>query len=570
MAPLRFGIPQGGSYEDICARFRWDIPDRFNIGVEICDAHADGTNRPALITDDLDGPARTWSFDEMKALSNQVANMLAAHGVVRGDRVGILLPQRVETALAHIAVYKLGAIALPLFTQFGPDSLEHRLAHSGARALITDSESLANVQAIQTRLLDLETIFVVDGAHGRVDFWSELARASDAFTPVRTWSDTPALIIYTSGAMGRPKGALHGHRALLGQIPGMQFSHDLFPQPADRFWTQADWAWGAGLLGGLLPSLYFGVPVVAHRARRFDPGQVFDMMARHAVRNVLLPPTALRLMRDTGAASRRHGLRSVASGGETLGDDVVEWCRETFGLDVNDCYGQTEANLVVGNCHAVYPGRSGSIGRAIPGHDVAVVSPEGSPMGTGEQGIIAIRAPDPSQMLRYWNDDHGTAAKYAGPWLLTGDLGTKDRDGYLWFAGRDDDVISSGGYRIGPADIEACIARHPAVLRAAAIGAPDAVRGQVVKAFVQLRPGMQASVALAAEITAMVRTRLAAYQHPREIEFIDDLPMTAAGVPQRAALRARVKTPATLPAASRPDSASAPGHGAAGPEPGPR
>ena len=540
MAATRFSVPRLGSYEAIVAAFRWDIPERFNIGVEVCDVHADGTGRPALIVDDLEAPARVYSFDEMKALSNQVANMLAAHGVGRGDRVAILLPQRVETALAHIAVYKSGAIALPLFTQFGPDALEHRLAHSGARALITDSENVAKIEAIRAALPDLIDIFVVDGAQGHLDFWAELARASDAFTPVDTRSDTPALIVYTSGTTGRPKGALHAHRVLLGHVPGVQFPQDLFPRPGDLFWTPADWAWAGGLLDVLLPSLYFGVPVVAHRARKFDPDQAFHLMAKHHVRNAFLPPTALKLMRQL-EQPQRHGcrLRSVGSGGEALGDDILGWCRATFGLDVNEFYGQTEANLVVGNCNTIYPGRPGSIGRAIPGHDVAVVSPEGGLMGPDERGIIAVRAPDPVHMLRYWNDDHGTAAKYAGPWLLTGDLGTRDKDGYFWFGGRDDDIIKSGGYRIGPTDIEECIGRHPAVLMVAVVGSPDRVRGEVVKAFVLLRQEIEPSDALAEEIKASVRDRLAAYQYPREIEFVHELPMTATGKLRRTVLRDR-------------------------------
>ncbi len=533
----RFSVPPGRSYEEVASSFRWDIPARFNIGVEVCDVHADGTGRLALIADDLENQPRSYSFDELKALSNRVANMLAAD---RGERVGILLPQRVETALAHIALYKSGAVALPLFTQFGPDALEHRLAHSGACALITDSENLPKIESIRAALPALRNIFLVDGAHGHRDFWAELDRASDQFTPADTGADDPALIIYTSGTTGKPKGALHGHRVLLGHIPGVQFPQDLFPQPGDRFWTPADWAWGGGLLDVLLPSLYFGIPVVAHRARKFDPDAAFHLMAKHGVRNSFLPPTALKLMRQV-AQPRRHGfqLRSVASGGEALGDDILGWCRETFGLEVNEFYGQTEANLIVGNCNAVYPSRPRSMGRPIPGHDVAVISPDGDLLPRGERGVIAVRAPDPVHMLGYWNDPAATKAKHIGEWMLTGDLGTQDEDGYLWFEGRDDDVISSGGYRIGPTDIEECIIRHPSVLMVAVIGSPDKVRGEVVKAFIRLRDDVGPSPALAEEIQLSVRDRLAAYQYPREIEFVDELPMTATGKLRRAELRER-------------------------------
>ncbi|MDQ2803372.1 MAG: AMP-binding protein, partial [Pseudomonadota bacterium] len=379
MGLARFSLPYGGSYEEICARFRWSIPERFNIGVAVCDDHADGAGRPALIYDDLDRPAVAYSFDQLKALSNQAANMLAAYGVGRGDRVGILLPQRPETAIAHIAIYKSGAVALPLFTQFGPEALEHRLAHSDCRALITARENLPKVEAVRRALPALEQVFIVDG--GPLDFWQELGRASTDFTAVDTAAGDPALIIYTSGTTGKPKGALHAHRVLLGHIPGVQFPQDLFPQPGDLFWTPADWAWGGGLLDVLLPSLYFGVAVVAHRARKFDPEQAFHLLAKHQVRNSFLPPTALKLMRQVERPQRHaYRLRSIGSGGEALGEDILGWCRAIFGLEVNEFYGQTEANLIVGNCHAVYPGRPRSIGRAIPGHDVGIVSPGGDPL----------------------------------------------------------------------------------------------------------------------------------------------------------------------------------------------
>lgn len=537
----RFTIPQGGSYEEIRTRFVWNTPERLNIGVEVCDAHADGSGRLALIHEDPDRTCRQFSFDELKSLTNRFANALAAYGVGRGDRVGILLPQRPETAIAHIAIYKLGAVAVPLFTQFGPDALEHRLQHSGAKALVTDSENLANVESLRDALPALARMFLVDAKGPHLDFWAELARGSDAFAPENTGPDDPALLVYTSGTTGKPKGALHGHRVLLGHIPGVQFPHDLFPQMGDRFWTPADWAWVGGLLDVLLPSLYFGMPVLANRARKFDPEEVFALLARHGVRNSFLPPTALKLMRGVSRPAERYGfaLRSIGSGGEALGEDILEWCRATFGLAVNEFYGQTEANLLVGNCNAVFPNRPGSMGRAIPGHDVAVLGPDGVELARGETGIIAVRRPDPVHMLGYWRDPEATAAKYAGDWLLTGDLAAQDEDGYFWFQGRDDDIISSGAYRIGPSDIEDCILRHPSVLMVAVVGSPDPVRGEVVKAFVLPRSDVDPNEGLAAEIQALVRTRLAAYQYPREIEFVTELPMTATGKIRRKDLRDR-------------------------------
>lgn len=534
-------LERHATYRETVDRFRWTIPERFSIGVAACDRHADGSDRPALIYEDDATGLTTLSFDDLKRASNRIANMLRGHGIGAGERVGILLPQRPETAMAHIAVYKLGAIALPLFIQFGPEALEHRLQHSGAAALITDAENLTKIEAIRDALPDLRRIFVVDGAtSGHFDLAAEMAKASDAFTPVDTRADDPALIIYTSGTTGKPKGALHAHRVLLGHLPGVQMPQSFFPQPGDLFWTPADWAWIGGLLDVLLPSLCCGVPVLASRARKFDPEAAFDLMARQKVRNAFLPPTALKLMRQVENPRRfGYAMRSIGSGGETLGADMLDWSRETFGFAVNEFYGQTEANLLVANCESLFPIRPGSMGRAVPGHNVAVVSPEGRPLPAGEAGLIAVSRPDPVMMLEYWRQPEATAAKFAGDWLLTGDTGICDEDGYFWFQGRDDDIISSGSYRIGPGDIEDCIIRHPAVLMVAVVGVPDPVRTEIVKAFVLPKPGVEPSDSLAAEIQAFVRDRLAAYQYPREIEFVTELPMTATGKIQRKNLRER-------------------------------
>ena len=533
-------LQRHATYEDTVERFRWDIPEHFNIGVACCDRHADGTARPALLYEDEAAGLVTLSFDDLKRASNRIANLLRGHGIGRAERVGILLPQRPETAMAHLAVYKMGAIALPLFIQFGPEALEHRLEHSGAAALITDAENLPKIEAIRHALPDLRLIILADGPGpgGTLDLAAEMAKASDTFTSVETRADDPAVIIYTSGTTGKPKGALHAHRVLLGHLPGVQMPQAFFPQPGDLFWTPADWAWIGGLLDVLLPSLYFGVPVLASRARKFDPEAAFDLMARHKVRNAFLPPTALKLMRQV-ADPRRCGyaMRSIGSGGETLGADMLEWSAETFGFAVNEFYGQTEANLLVANNADLFPIRPGSMGRAVPGHRVAVVSPEGEPLPAGTPGLIAVISPDPVMMLGYWRQPEETAAKFAGDWLLTGDTGHCDEDGYLWFQGRDDDIISSGSYRIGPGDIEDCIIRHEAVLMVAVIGIPDPIRTEAVKAFVLPMPGIAPSDALAAEIQAFVRDRLAAYQYPRHVEFVTELPMTATGKIRRKDLR---------------------------------
>jgi len=530
-------LQRHGSYQEVYNCFRWELPQWFNIAAAACDRHADGTGQPALIYEAPDGTVERFTFDDLKRLSNRCANMLAALGVGLGDRVGVLLPQRPETAIAHLAIYKLGAVAVPLFTQFGPDALEHRLGDCGAKALITDGENLPKVP-------ELATILVVEGdSAGNPLFWPSLNRASDEFSSTPTAIDAPALVIYTSGTTGRPKGALHASRVLLGHLPGVQLPHDFSPAPGDFYWTPADWAWIGGLLDVLLPSLYFGVPVLAHRARKFDPEAAFALMARHGVRNAFLPPTALKMMRQVPAPQRfGHRLRSVASGGEPLREDMLDWGREVFGLEVNEFYGQTEANLLVGNCASLFPIQPGSMGRVIPGHCVEVISPDdGEPVPAGESGIIAVRRPDPVMFLGYWNNPEATRAKFAGNWCLTGDEAVKDDDGYIWYKGREDDLISSGGYRIGPTDIEDCLMKHPAVLMAAVVGVPDAVRGESVKAFLVTKPEIVAGPALADEIRAFVSQRLAYYQAPREVVFVPSLPLTATGKIVRRELRTNTK-----------------------------
>jgi acetyl-CoA synthetase len=540
-------LQKAASYEALLGTFRWQVPEHYNIGVDVCDRHATGERRLALVFQDEDGAVHRFTFDDIKAQSNRFANVLTAHGLVRGDRLAILLPQAPETAIAHVAAYKAGLIAVPLFTLFGEDALEYRLSNSGATALVTDRTGYAKIAAIRERLPDLRHIYLIEGAliegtkSGTQDFAVLLARASDAFTPVATRADDPALIIYTSGTTGNPKGALHAHRVLLGHLPGVELPHEFFPQKGDLFWTPADWAWIGGLIDVLLPSWHHGMPVLAYRARKFDPDEAFHLMATHGVRNVFLPPTALKLMRQFGASAKRPGVapRTVASGGETLGSELLDWGRTTFGVTINEFYGQTECNLLVGNAAGLFPVRPGSMGRTMPGHDVCIVDAVGQPVHRGESGLVGVRRPDPVMFLEYWRNDAATTEKFAGDYLLTGDLARQDEDGYFWFVGRSDDLITSAGYRIGPGEIEDCLMKHPAVSLAAAIGVADPVRTELVKAFIVLKPGCAPSAELAREIQDFVKTRLAAHEYPRLVEFIDALPMTTTGKIIRRALRER-------------------------------
>ena len=368
-----------GTYQELTSRFRWDVPEIYNIGVDACDRHARGDGRLALIFVDEEGVSRRFTFDEIKALSNRFANAITSAGLARGDRLGILLPQAPETAVAHMGAFKAGLVTVPLFTLFGEEALEFRLADSGARGVVTDAAGLAKLAPIRDRLPELRAVYVVgEGAgDGTVAFDAAIERASDHFTPIATRADDPAVIIYTSGTTGNPKGALHAHRVLLGHLPGVEMPQRFFPQPGDLFWTPADWAWIGGLFDVLLPSWHHGVPVLAHRARKFDADEAVRLIVDHGVRNVFFPPTALKLMRQSGVAPLPGRLRSIGSGGETLGDELLEWGREIFGLTIDEFYGQTECNLIVANNDAAFPVRPGSMGRAVPGHDVRVVDRSG-------------------------------------------------------------------------------------------------------------------------------------------------------------------------------------------------
>jgi acetyl-CoA synthetase len=529
----------GKNYEEVYRSFEWRIPDKYNIGMDICDKWADGLGKTALIYENASGAVTRLSFDELKRLSNKLANGLKAHGIIRGDRIGILLGQCPETAISHIAIYKIAGIAIPLFTLFGTDALQYRLSNSGAAAIITDEANLPKVMEIRETLPDLKLVITISGdSYGIAKNFGVLLEAgAESLEPADTTPDDPALIIYTSGTTGPPKGALHAHRTLLGHLPGVEFPHNFFPQENDLFWTPADWAWIGGLIDVLLPSWRHGVPVVAYRAKKFDPEYAFYFIAKHGIRNAFMPPTALKLMRQVKAPKIGHVMRTIASGGETLGVELLDWAKETMGVTINEFYGQTECNLVVGNCSEVMEIRPGSMGRPVPGHVVDVVDSNGAPAPVGVTGEIGIKRPDPVMFLGYWGNPEATKEKYVGDWLLTGDLGRKDDQGYLWFVGRKDDLITSAGYRIGPAEIEDCLLKHPAVGMAAVIGVPDEVRTEIIKAFITLKSGHSPNPELESDIKNFVKTRLAAHEAPREIEFVSELPMTATGKIIRRELR---------------------------------
>ncbi len=536
-------------FDELYRTFSWRLPPIYNIGVDVCDKWAPRRDRPALIDVAGDGEPTRYSFTELARRSNRWAHALAGLGVGRGDRVAVILSQRPETVLAHIAAYKLGAIAVPLAVLFGDEALEYRLRDSGARAAVFDELTAAKLDRIKGRLPELHHLIAVDrtglGLGGAISSSALEEGASDRFVPVDTRPEDPALIIYTSGTTGPPKGALLPHSSLIGHLPAFVLFNNLAPQPGDRLWSPADWAWIGGLFNVLWAGWHYGIPVVAYRQSKFDPERAFWILERYGIRNTFLFPTALKLMREIHPRGMRAGLglRSVYSAGEPVGEELIAWAEETLGVTINEFFGQTEMNLIAGNCAAVMAVKPGSIGKPYPGHRVEVLDEQGRPVPPGELGELAVRRPDPVMFLNYWNNPDATRQKFTGDWAMMGDLATKDEDGYLWFKARKDDVIKSGAYRIGPGEVEECLLKHPAVALAAVVGIPDPQRGQTVKAFVRLAEGHAPTAELAEALQRLVKDRIGFHAYPRSVEFVEELPLTTTGKLQRFVLREATRHP---------------------------
>jgi len=539
-------------YAEIYDAFRWIVPREFNIGHACCGRWSADRTRFALYYEDESGHERRLTYWDLQQDANRLSNALAALGIGRGDKVAIMLPQRPETVIAHIATYQLGAIALPLSFLFGPDALEYRLNDSEARVAIVDEASLPNLAPIRERCPRLAHVIAAGGARDSftVAFEALVEKASRRFTPVTTLATDPALLIYTSGTTGPPKGALMPHSCLLGNLPGFEYSHDGFPQPGDLFWSPADWAWTGGLMDALLPTLHHGQPILGYRGR-FDPERAFSLIDKYQVTCSFLFPTALKLMMKAVPSPRSRydlPLRSIMSAGESVGTAVFEWALAELGITINEMFGQTEMNYVVGNSQRFWPAKPGSIGRPYPGHRVAVLDPDDNEVAPGEVGEIAVRrtapdgTPDPVFLIEYFKNPEATRRKFCGrdgEWSRTGDEARLDEDGYLWYKGRADDMFKAAGYRIGPSEIENCLVKHPAVANAAVVPSPDPVRGNVIKAFVVLTAGYATDQSTVDALQDHVRKHLAPYEYPKEIEFIDKLPMTTTGKVQRRLLRDR-------------------------------
>ena len=527
--------------------FEWQVPEAFNIGVDCAEVH--DPESPAIIVDREGAEPEVLSFGALTERARRLVTYLRERGVGEGDRIAVMCAQSAETAIAHMAAYRMGAVVVPLSVKFGPEAAIFRMSDSAAKAAVFDTNCFVRLADELGQLTELRTVLVTEGtetsfAQPPGPEESRLVVAPLSITSSKppaddlpsTGPDDPALLIYTSGTTGQPKGALHGHRVVLGHLPGVTRALDGFPVDGDVFWTPADWAWAGGLLDVLLPSLYYGIPVVAS-SERPSAETVERILRTNRVTCSFLPPTILKMMRVSEVDYSRTKLRAAFSGGEALGESVAEWALDQLGVRVNEIYGQTEINLIVGTCHREFACPPGSMGRPTPGFDLQILDEIGHPVATGEVGEICVALPSANAFLRYWNAPEKTAEKTASGVVRTGDLARVDEDGNYWFAGRNDDLISTAGYRVGPGEIEDQILRHPAVETVAVIGVPDELRGEAVVAYVVPSEGNAGSEVLAREIQDFVKQRLAFYQYPREVRFCEALPTTNTGKIRRSHLR---------------------------------
>ncbi len=511
------------SYEQACAEHRWDVPARYNIASDVCDKHP--REKLAMVHEDFQGTVREVLWGEIQDNACRLANVLAAHGVQRGDRVAMLLPPTPETAAAFFAVWKAGAILLSMSVLYGDEGIRHRLTDSQAKVLITNT---ANESRIDPSLV--EHVLLLDD--------ELLAAGEPSFATIDTAADDPAQLYYSSGTTGLAKGILHAHRYLLAHEEFI-YCHDV--RENEVFHGMGEWAWAAGICPLIGPWRFGAVQAVYQREGGFDPHKQLDFLSRHSVTNVFGTPTAIRSMMSISDAGTRYPqrFRIVCSAGEPLNPEAIRWFREQYGITVLDYYGLTESYPLCGN-FPFMDVREGSMGKPLPGWEVAILDEDERPVAQGERGEICLKArSNPHYPLGYWNRPEDTEEVFGGDWFHTKDAARTDEQGYFWYEGRADDVIISAGYRIGPFEVESACLEHPAVAEAAAVASPDERRGYVVKAFVILAAGHEASDALAEEIKVFVRDHHSAYAYPRKVEFVTELPKTLTGKIRRIELRNR-------------------------------
>jgi acetyl-CoA synthetase len=528
-------------YDEMRRTFRWEVPERYNIAADVLDKH--DPSRLAMLWEDWQGNERSLTFGDMQALTNRTANALRAHGIGEGDRVAVMLPPLPEAAATFLATYKLGAILLSLSILYGDDSILHRLRDCSAKVIVTDAANRHRIDHVLDELPGLEHVLVVDEEFGRA-----VEQASDRFETLQTSADQAAQIYYTSGTTGLAKGIVHAHRYVIGHNE-FELVHDV--RADEVFHSTGEWAWIAGIIPGILGPWRFGSPIaVFARKGGYDPQHTLYVLEKYKVKNLFATPTALRAMAALGDVSHRYprvSLRCACAAGEPLNPQVISWFERQFGIPVMDFYGLSESYPLCAN----YPTmeiRPGSMGKPTPGWEVALLDEDEQPVSRGETGEISLRArTNPHYPLGYWNRPEDSERVFGCEWFHTRDVARQDDDGYVWYEGRNDDVIISAGYRIGPFEVESALVAHPKVVEAAAVACPDAMRGHIVKAFVRVLPDAQPSDELAREIQSFVRERLSAYAYPRAVEFVDDLPKTLTGKIRRIELREREAQRAATP-----------------------
>jgi acetyl-CoA synthetase len=537
------------SIADAHAKHRWVVPPDYNVAIDCLERPFHRKEAVALYYEDDEGNTATYTFGQMREASCRMANALRALDIGRGDVVAVHTPQRPETAILHMALYRLGAIGLPISKLFGPDAIQYRLENSSAKAILMEPETVSKLDSVRGNVATLRHVIVCGGkaaglpGGGKVDgldFDALLANGASRFQADRvSQAEDPLLLMYTSGTTGNPKGVLHAHRYVIGHN-GIDYSYD-FLRAGDLYYSPADWAWAGGLLDGLLAIWPYGIPVLAYRSKaRFDPDVTLALLEKYGATVGLYPPTALKTLREVKKPREKYSglkLRCIVSGAEPVSPSLARWVDEELKVGFNQGFGQTEANYFIGTCGALEPYELEPLGKAFPGHRVAVVDGDGKPVKHGDVGEIAIGKESPVVMREYWKNPEAMKEKFRGEWCVTGDMGSADDRGYFYFQGRGDDVIKTSGYRVGPAEIEAKIIEVKGVASCAVIGVSDPQRGQAIKAFVKVLPGTDKSDALIKEIQAHVKQKLAAHEYPREIEFMDEFPMTVTGKIRRRDLR---------------------------------
>lgn len=537
------------TYDDVLDEFEWRIPDTYNIGSVALDPPSEEHDRPALLHTDDRGTTHEFTYRELRTATAALQTELRDLGVERGDRVGLCFPQSPELLVAHLATYRLGAVTVPLSMILGGESLSYSLSHADVTGLLVDAEA---AERLGDAIENAELEFVLDTELGVEYPDSERHRAlgglrshvsgDESARTVDTAPDDPATVVYTSGTSGKPKGVVQNHQYLLGTLPGYQLWFELFGDGhGERVWTPAEWAWAGSLFDAVFPTLAMG-GVVSSRVRRrgFDPSVALAHIEEHGVSRLFAPATALWQFRERADADRYDlsSLSVVMAGGEKLPAPLLRWTAENLDVRVNEVYGQTEANALVGNSGALFEIKPDSMGRGYPGHDCRIVDEDGEELSPGETGEIALRPPDPVVFAEYLNDPDATAAAFDDDgWYRTGDLATVDEDGYFHFRGRKDDLIITAGYRVSPTEVEIAIREVPWVTQVAVGGAPDPERGQRVKAYVVASDDAPADTSAATEqLRERVRDALGAHKVPREIAFLTDPPETRTGKLDRSKL----------------------------------